>query len=961
MENNYGNQIMFQSFLLIVLLTLNLFATQAPYKIKAKQYGDIVKVKARIVNPMLNEILAKKKNTEADYLVHIVAKVGGHIVYDAKIGASWSQNPIFKFSYRYVGHGDKITIKATDNKGKITTGKALIKKSSFKGKADKGISIETPRHTAVQKKVNLNDRSAKTITGKIHITVPKVSSNPSAIPVKIKTDLPLVSMQVYSDGNIDPLVADFSITQNTPIDYSFKMRSFQPCAILVVMGEGKDGKLYRDSVTLSTGYNCEKYKLINCDDLAGNLDKRICSDLNLAFLERQLTTYYEKLIRKKYLRVSRKVLIGQEKWKADRKKYCPALGTECLKQYYQNRIDQLQDIYEEKSIPMQFPDKSCGSFGDIDFSSNIQIFAGGSYGGKNIKYQIDKSGHSSTIFDVTVNSPDKPVGLILGSYGPSVWHIHRTKGTKIEGVVAYGLLRQVVAGLPKNTPILDGSNGKKCDKYNDFGLYFNKPRDAFFQKRINQKSQQLFDRNITEIYRAKRGDLTLGKPIHPDVKLYSSTETTPESFADQSELPAGKAGLQVLIKKGKIRKLTKADKERWAQKKLAYYKAQVKASGEKLSSMSLKGKYNAFLPKYIMDGFMILDKITIPKGSRATFFVPEGATYPKIAWNDRPAIFEFDTLTCNSQLGCGNLLPFQKKIVKKRSSNPHCQFKNASLPENLTIIAINGGDRKLSGHAIDKSGYEAVEHDIIINMPNKPIALLLSNREPTIWNIKWTAGTQIKSVFATGRYRQVVVGLPKTTALASSVHADKDYDCYLSDASCRRVDIIDRFSWKVYSKDIAQCYEVNKKGKVTIGDPISTSTTLHTSTDIPASTFYTDKKPSAGKAGIEYLLKQGKIRYTTKADLDLWALKRYRRFLHSPEARKPIINTNTAAKTVESFKLKMFLHTVYVILEKITIPPGSSADWFVPENIPYPDGSIKNRSTVYNFNTLTCKGLMFCK
>ena len=74
-----------------------------------------------------------------------------------------------------------------------------------------------------------------------------------------------------------------------------------------------------------------------------------------------------------------------------------------------------------------------------------------------------------------------------------------------------------------------------------------------------------------------------------------------------------------------------------------------------------------------------------------------------------------------------------------------------------------------------------------------------------------------------------------------------------------------------------------------------------------------------------------------------------------------MINTNTTGKTVESFKLKTFLHTVYVILEKITIPPGSSADWFVPENVPYPDGSIKNRSTVYDFNTLTCKGLMFCK
>lgn len=223
---------MFRSLLLVLLLTLNLFATQAPHKIKAKQYGDIVKVKVRIISPMLNEILAKKKNTEPDYLTHIIAKVGGHTVYNAKIGPSWSKNPIFKFSYHYVGYGDEITIKATDNKGKITTGKALIKKSSFKGKVEKSINTETPKHTSVQKKADLHDRSDQSITGKIHITVPKVSSTPTYIPVRIKTDLSLVSMQVYSDGNIDPLIADFSIAQNGPIDYSFTMRISQPCAIL---------------------------------------------------------------------------------------------------------------------------------------------------------------------------------------------------------------------------------------------------------------------------------------------------------------------------------------------------------------------------------------------------------------------------------------------------------------------------------------------------------------------------------------------------------------------------------------------------------------------------------------------------------------------------------------------------------------------------------------------------------
>ena len=144
---------MIRSLLLVLLLTFNLFAAQVTYKIKAKQYGDIVKVKARIKSPMLGESSSKQKGTEPDYLMHIIAKVGEHIVYDAKIGSSWSKNPLFKFSYRNADYGDQISIEATDNKGKITIGKAMIKKSNFDGKVDKNINMETAKYTAVQKKL----------------------------------------------------------------------------------------------------------------------------------------------------------------------------------------------------------------------------------------------------------------------------------------------------------------------------------------------------------------------------------------------------------------------------------------------------------------------------------------------------------------------------------------------------------------------------------------------------------------------------------------------------------------------------------------------------------------------------------------------------------------------------------------------------------------------------------------
>ena len=44
---------------------------------------------------------------------------------------------------------------------------------------------------------------------------------------------------------------------------------------------------------------------------------------------------------------------------------------------------------------------------------------------------------------------------------------------------------------------------------------------------------------------------------------------------------------------------------------------------------------------------------------------------------------------------------------------------------------------------------------------------------PTIYNIKWTEGTDIMAVVATGYYRQAVAGLPDETPVLISTHSNR--------------------------------------------------------------------------------------------------------------------------------------------------------------------------------------------
>ena len=100
-------------------------------RIKAKIKNGVVDVKAMAKHEMMTYDIAEKKTgsrDNANFIVHIDAKVGDKVVLDASTSQFLSKNPIFKFKFKGdFKKGDELVMTWVDLKGKSVTSKEVIK------------------------------------------------------------------------------------------------------------------------------------------------------------------------------------------------------------------------------------------------------------------------------------------------------------------------------------------------------------------------------------------------------------------------------------------------------------------------------------------------------------------------------------------------------------------------------------------------------------------------------------------------------------------------------------------------------------------------------------------------------------------------------------------------------------------------------------------------------------------
>ncbi|MBA1290734.1 hypothetical protein [Pseudomonas japonica] len=280
----------------------------------------------------------------------------------------------------------------------------------------------------------------------------------------------------------------------------------------------------------------------------------------------------------------------------------------------------------------------CG-FKGFQAPADLIVYAAGAYSGREVPFQIDQSGHQATQFDIAVNSPDRPVALILGAYEPTVWNIGWTQGTKIAAVYVSGYYRQAVAGLDSKIPILNSS-------YDNKGACGYSHVDREGNEGLNPLSRKLFGQPVTMVYPGdKSGNILVGSSLSTDTRLVTSSAVTPESFRDKQAPLAGQAGLDEAVKNGLLRAATRADAQAWVDAKAV--------TAPKSDSPPVAGGVAPRPLPSVFKAYVVLKTFTYPAGlyggNAVTFFVPKGVPLPT-GQPGHSAVYDFNSLRCEGPM-----------------------------------------------------------------------------------------------------------------------------------------------------------------------------------------------------------------------------------------------------------------------------------------------------------------------
>lgn len=295
---------------------------------------------------------------------------------------------------------------------------------------------------------------------------------------------------------------------------------------------------------------------------------------------------------------------------------------------------------------------ACG-FPELSASSDYAVFAAGAYAGRKLPFQIDQSGHQATQIDVAVNSPGKPVVLMLGAYEPTIWNIGWSTNTKILAVLISGYHRQAVAGLEKSTPQLISS----ADNHGPCGYFY--ISDNNLQK-LNPMARRVFGRAINMTFPAENGKVVVGDTLQNNTRLVTSAEISPAAFYVKDTPVAGPAGLEDAVRKGILRKATAADADAWAEAILQNAAQQdiPPIANKSLLKPAGPGTYNTYV---------VLKAFTYPEGlyggHSATFLIPKDV--PRPTGNPgHSAVYDFSTLKCEGGICGPRMLMRTREIVR---------------------------------------------------------------------------------------------------------------------------------------------------------------------------------------------------------------------------------------------------------------------------------------------------------
>lgn len=245
------------------------------------------------------------------------------------------------------------------------------------------------------------------------------------------------------------------------------------------------------------------------------------------------------------------------------------------------------------------------------------------------------------------------------------------------------------------------------------------------------------------------------------------------------------------------------------------------------------------------------------------------------------------------------------------------------LPENLEVhvVGLYKGTKELDVQ-LGESGHTVTEVEVIIDRTARPLGLVLTAYDPVVWKVGLTPRANVAAVLVSGYEPQALLGLPRSVP-HKVLTRQTSVGCKAFHGSVEQTREIEPIVVALMGQPIAEFHGSSPAPYFQIGgDAASRPADVVFANDLSLGDYGTVRTGlPAGNRGIDQLTRDGKLRLATAAEAEAW---------HGDEKRR------------EWLKSELEHGTLYVVLDKISLPPGLfGADrktFIIPANVSKPEG-----------------------
>jgi hypothetical protein len=262
------------------------------------------------------------------------------------------------------------------------------------------------------------------------------------------------------------------------------------------------------------------------------------------------------------------------------------------------------------------------------------------------------------------------------------------------------------------------------------------------------------------------------------------------------------------------------------------------------------------------------------------------------------------------------------------------------LPKDCVVHAVGtyAGTTRVDGVELDRSGHQVMQAEVVVNLPDRPVVLVLTAYDPTVWRVGRTARTRLVGVVVSGYHGQALVGIDKQTPHAISSYEKKGgpFRYFLAYEASPRLLAMNDAVKQLVGREIDHFENKPVGGVFHVGERPENATDVIYSDDLKVADYDDAPKAAAGQPaplpagqkGLDQLVLEGKLRLATPADIDAWldkASEKYKRF-----------NADLRISSI------MRVGRTYVVLDAVTLPDGlfgaHRADFIIPDGVAFPTG-----------------------